>query len=60
MSNAEMIANKVEVAITRGTSPRYPLTIAAPATKAGILEVEFEGRAYRVTVEDLGERAEDE
>jgi hypothetical protein len=60
MSNEEMIANKVEIAIVRGTSAKYPLAIAAPATGAGILEVEFEGRVYRVTVEDLGETAEGE
>ena len=55
MSNEEMIATKMEAAIARGASPRYPLTIAAPATRAGTLELEFEGRTYRVSVEDLGE-----
>jgi hypothetical protein len=60
MSNEEMIANKVEMAIVRGTSPKYPLAITGPATKTGILTVGFEGRTYRVTIEDLGEIPEED
>jgi hypothetical protein len=52
------ITGKMEVAIMRGTSQKYPLLLHGPA-KGNTLELEFEGIVYQVTVTETG-KIEDE
>jgi hypothetical protein len=53
------ITEKLEVAMVRGASPKYPLTVSR-ASIGNTMEIVFEGTIYRVTVTEIGSQAEDD
>ena len=53
------ITEKLEMAMARGASARYPL-MTSRASTGNTLEIMFEDTIYRVTVEEIGSVAEDD